>query len=228
MPSGSSHPLFTSHNDVDKHTNRVAWEEGWERDLERNYSPDVLASRNPADLYPSSFIAGWDSINSGMTLETIRRVIPTFREAIVKNLVSATGQDNFEGRWRELNPDKRRDVVLEGVFQTCAEPFMEYYRGLCPDSTVKHLSSNGGETYLAMLKLFLPNNPDDNIADAVHIPHAGFDRLWDPDRFERNDKEPIVRLAITMKYSRALFMTKVLYNIFAAFVSDRIRLLNTN
>lgn len=213
---------FTSPDDLpDKHTNRLAWEECWERDFKRNYSPETLSGVTLTDHYPPSFIDGFEPITSGVILEDLRHCILHVRERIVQNFVTAAGQDNFEEKWRELDPQRRKEIVLEGVYQTCTEPLLEYFRVSCPDSTVEHLSSGDGETFIAMLKLFLPNNPDDDIRDAVHIPHAGFEQLWSPSRTEQDDNGSLIRFTITMKYGRSFFMTKVLLNIMAAFVSDQ-------
>lgn len=62
---------------------------------------------------------------------------------------------DFEKKWRASSDEKRREVILEGIYRTMSIQTMEDRRKWCPDSTLDHMASENGETYLRMLKSLL-------------------------------------------------------------------------
>lgn len=73
----------------------------------------------------------------------------------VKEVVAQFVEDDLEKKWLALSNEKWHEVVLEGIYQMMSLPTMEGSWKWCPDSTLKHLASDNGKTYLRMLKTLL-------------------------------------------------------------------------
>lgn len=82
-------------------------------------------------------------------------------------------EDDFERKWKALTPQKRKQLVLDGIHRAMLIPDMSTKRKFCPDTTWEYLISRGGDGFLRMLKALIPADIKNPIPAPILVPHPG-------------------------------------------------------
>ena len=145
------------------------------------------------------------------------------QQDLAKEAAVRFAEENFEKKWRALSNEERRKFIMEGIYRTMCIPDMEERRKWCPDSTLNHLASENGETYLRTLKALLPADINAPITEPRQIPHPVVDRVLSLDPVY--DKQPGIKLVVRMyRLSRTYCLTTIIWNTFLAFVSTQMNI----
>lgn len=198
--------------------NRAAWEKSWENDFKRSYSsyhlgPALIAETFESDglaLYTSDSVIGGIHVHIESLLQLQRLTGKRANRAFIL--------DNFELKWLALAPRKRREIVFEGLVCSMSSE-ADTERIWCPDSTVTHLTSRNGQTYLDMMRAIIPADlgPLKPNEEPKTVPNAMIDPLFTLSEVQQ--KQPGLRAAVLYaKISRARFLTEVLVSILQIFV----------
>ncbi|KAF7794721.1 hypothetical protein EIP86_005859 [Pleurotus ostreatoroseus] len=156
---------------------------------------------------------------TALSLHEYPRHICDLQQDLAKEAARRFAENDFENAWLSQSQDKRREVVMEGIYRTMCIPAMETRRKFCPDSTLSHLTSKQGRTYIDMLRTVLPSNIGANSTEPLHFPHPIVDRVLS--LTAENERKPG---AIAMYRMSCLFrtycLTAIIWNILLAFVSS--------
>ncbi|GJE88215.1 zinc finger MYND domain-containing protein [Phanerochaete sordida] len=158
----------------DMHTSRVEWEHSWQRDFDRNFPHGATPPKHARPIPPSLF-AAMGSDQHIFAAEYEEFLICKLQHDIAKEAARRFAEDGFENAWRALPDDRRREVILEGIYRTMRIPDMEERRKWCPDSSLQTLAARGGEGYLRVLKCLLPSTLDAPLTKPIEeeMTHAG-------------------------------------------------------
>ena len=120
------------------HTSRVEWERSWQRDFDRNFPHGATPPKHTRPIPPSLFAAmGSDKNIFGIEYE--ESLICKLQHDIGVEAAKRCAEDGFEDAWRALPDDRRRELVLEGIYRTLCIPDMDERRKWCPDSSLESL-----------------------------------------------------------------------------------------
>lgn len=201
------------------HTSRAAWEKSWADDMDKNYRTGALARvRSFAEVVPPEAAAMLGSSSALFTMQQEVNLICGMQLDLAKEAAVRFAEDDFEKKWRALSNDKRREVIMEGIYRTMCIPDMEDRRKWCPDSTLNHMASGNGETYLHMRKSLLPGDINTPITEPKQISHTVMDRLFTLSAAD--ERKPGMKTVVRMyNLSRTYCLTTIIWNTFLAFVS---------
>lgn len=200
------------------HSSRAAWEKSWADDLDKNYRTGPLA-RLPglATVVPPGAATAFTSDATLMQMQQEVTLICKMQHDLAKAAARRFAEDDFEAKWKAQSDEKRREVIMEGIYRTMCLPDMEDRRQWCPDSTLKHLSSANGDAYLRMLKTLLPADLEAQLTEPKQIPHPVMDRLFKLSAADA--KRPGFKTIMRMySLSRTYCLTTIAWNIFLTFV----------
>jgi hypothetical protein len=208
----------------DKHTDRLAWERSWESDLSTFYNrPQQDLSRFTWDPPSPQLLSLLGTSGHLLQQEQKTREICTLQSDIARAVVPAYVSDGFEYRWKALPLQRRRELVLEGLYRASCVAWLEDRRGLCPDITLSSLCANeDNDEYLRLLKAILPSKPladDDTIPTPIYIPHPKIDYIWALPKGEQQNSLGLKTWVRDTQLDRIYFVSMALWNIFLAFVS---------
>jgi hypothetical protein len=205
-------------------THRLEWEVSWERDFKRNYEPiDRLPESGCLSLIlPPQFVLPLMSSDSHiMRIDHETKVLMQLQR-ILSNAAIQTLAD-FEARWRALSDQARRERILDGIccfMRSGMEVETETDRRMCPESSLEHLASAGGETFLTVLRSLLI--PPEAIATNEFTPaipsHPAIDRVLTLSESER-ETLGYRRFAHKFRIDRAVLLTEIIRNTYMLFVS---------
>ncbi|KAF7794717.1 hypothetical protein EIP86_005855 [Pleurotus ostreatoroseus] len=201
------------------HASRLAWEASWKEDFDRSYVTGGLAhsfAPSIAAITPAALVAHMDNDGSIIQMQREQRSICRLQEDLVREAAARFAGDDLENKWLSTPDARRREIILEGIYKTMCLPDMENRRKWCPESTLHHLASNNGKTYIDLLKAYLPADLSVSINDPIQIPHSVMDRLLSLKPSEMN--QPGMKTIIQLyKLSRAYCLSLVVWNILLAF-----------
>ena len=195
----------------DKHVDRSAWNKSWEDDLKQYKSlrPALLGSISiPTEIrkYARSQIS-----QTGLAKQT--RSICILQQDIRNYALPRLATDDFEGKWKELNSNRRKEVLLEALYKTsCAGPDMEDYRKWCPEMTLPSLSAENGRLFIDMLKKIITDDPTRQRTEPISFSHSMVNQIFRHDLFE--SIKPL------LESSRCYFISLTVWRITLAFVSS--------
>ena len=201
----------------DMHTTRLDWERSWQKDFDWNF-PNANTSRiaNMHHIPKSAFAVG-TSDSALFSMKQQEALVCRLQHNIAKEAASRFARDNFEGAWKALAQDKRQEIVLEGIYRTMCIPSLDVGREWCPDSSMQHLASRGGEEYLRMLRFLMPANLDAPPAEPIYIPHPLIDLILTPSQEQL--QYPGCRASFRgLKGIRTYTLSVIIWNILLAFV----------
>ncbi|KAJ6528150.1 hypothetical protein B0H19DRAFT_1195348 [Mycena capillaripes] len=162
--SGSGARAKPSAPAPDKHIDREGWNAYYEREVAAKYacvsanypmledSPDQenywkscgpIAELKQHNDYSSKLLMHEEGILIAVAIENLR-------------------DGNFEAEWKALDADKKKELVIEGIYRAvCAAP-RDLTRMTCPELTVKGLSGNGQYSLINMLERIIAHDPTGN------------------------------------------------------------------
>jgi hypothetical protein len=181
-----------------KHTDRIHWNESWERDLKKS---NYASSRRVISYTPGS-----DDLADVATSEVCQ-----LQQDLCEYAVRHITDDDFAEQWKTLPQPRREELVLNALFQTsCAEPNVENYRQWCPEMTIAYLASNDGRGLLSLLLGILPEDLQETFIEPIVVNHAGVDQLLKNKKFRAS--------ATRYRKHRTYFISMVLLHVILAFV----------
>ncbi|KAJ7616609.1 hypothetical protein FB45DRAFT_230815 [Roridomyces roridus] len=143
-----------------KHTDRVAWNEWYERELKLRYTR--LVDTPPMD---ERFEAEMDETIVELNLSIARTTKPLMR---AEGLLIALALENlkygrFEDDWKAMGVKKRRGLVLEGLYRGACSCPRENSRALCPELRIEVLLGDGEFGLIDLLKKIIAHDPTGNL-----------------------------------------------------------------
>ncbi|KAF7343171.1 MYND domain protein [Mycena venus] len=70
---------------------------------------------------------------------------------------------NFEAEWKALDADKKKELVIEGIYRAVCTAPRDLTRMTCPELTVKGLSGDGKYSLIKMLERIIAHDPTGNL-----------------------------------------------------------------
>lgn len=199
----------------DKHTSLVAWEESWDSDLARVFQA-LSRLKSISDMFPPGSVRplGDETV---VQSDLQHKLICELQQDLAKAAALRFSEDHFEQEWMNAPSERRREIVLRGIYRSMCIPDMEERRKWCPDSTMRHLTSDGGRTYIRMLKSLLPSSLAAPIIEPMSVPHPLVDRLFTipPSDMDRPGYKFIYQMYSS---NRSYCLTTTIWNILLAFV----------
>ncbi|KAJ3553055.1 hypothetical protein NM688_g3822 [Phlebia brevispora] len=208
----------------DRDHSRLAWENSWAQDLDEFYSPQrpLSSYRRFVDLPISKPLL--ETVDTEITRQhRMVREICDLQTELVHAVVNKWTNDDFEKKWKRADEGRRKDVILEGIVRACkCVDWMESKRGLCPDITLRVLSSSNGDGYLQVLRKIMPHTPPSSsfvIIEPIHVPHPIIDHMLHLTDIESQQAGYRVWTR-TSQLSRTYFITMTVWNIFLTFYGE--------
>ncbi|EKM48912.1 uncharacterized protein PHACADRAFT_154854 [Phanerochaete carnosa HHB-10118-sp] len=216
----------------DIHASFQAWEASWDHDFKRNYEPPdrLPESGSLSRLIRSSSISLLNSDHSVMFTEQVATNL--MGTQVKLSVMAAQVWESFEVDWKRASDARRRACIEKGVYCSAlsAPPSQaETERKWCPETSVNHLASDGGQGYLNLvMTLTLPGH----VIHAGHIApilpsHPAIDRVSNLSTYERNTPGFKAALRIWTLW-RAYHLTRVVTDIFLVFVTKPVSMDSLN
>ncbi|KAJ7881936.1 hypothetical protein B0H13DRAFT_931016 [Mycena leptocephala] len=149
-----------------KHTDRVAWNAHFEREIAKSFGSRTPRPRSPkkkADpTHPARKFQGFEDFNiadlNQQLALTVRELMD--REGSLTALaLEKLVYGSFEADWAALDSKKKEELVLEGLYRgACAAP-RDNSRGICPEMTIAGLAGDGEYNLISMLKRLSAHDP---------------------------------------------------------------------
>lgn len=202
----------------DKHTDRIAWNASWERDLALEFDPR-LPHPNLASTIPAPLLRGYLSDHMQIGLDNQLRFLCDLQQRIAQSAILKFADEDFEGAWKAIGTVKRAELVLEGIYRAAKENVdMESRRRWVPELNVGKLSSGDGEGYLALLKELIPDDADKVITEPIFVPHPVVDQILRISDAEFEMKPGLKTTRREILARRASFLSLAVWNTLLAFV----------
>ena len=104
------------------HTSPRAWEKSWEADLNRNWEHFRLHHGNLASYFTPEAAMELTSITNDeytvFKLANEEDALRNFQRNLAEDAAICFTEEDFENRWRTMDPKEREEMVMEGIFQT--------------------------------------------------------------------------------------------------------------
>jgi hypothetical protein len=142
-----------------KHTDRVAWNAHFEREIAKSFGSRTPRPRSPkkADpTHPARKFQGFEDFNiadlNQQLALTVRELMD--REGSLTALaLEKLVYGSFEADWAALDSKKKEELVLEGLYRgACAAP-RDNSRGICPEMTIAGLAGDGEYNLISMVRV---------------------------------------------------------------------------
>lgn len=156
-----------------------------------------------------------------MGIEDYTKAIVQVQERIVRYALPKLAHDNLEGHWTDMGDDRRKEVILEGIYRTfCAlKDLTEWERRWCPEITIPNISANQGKFFLDSLKRITSDRRQGDQLQPVDFPNSAVERIWE------DPKDLGMKLeARECLLSRCYYMSYVIYSILLAMVGQNFKL----
>ncbi|KAF8202020.1 hypothetical protein K438DRAFT_1758280 [Mycena galopus ATCC 62051] len=147
----------------DKHTERVAWNEHFELTIGFQYDLYFLRlSHSPRPLEGEvEYDWAWKSLTFADAARLTREIMDVEGTLIVLALENMV-YGSFETDWAALDMEKKREIVLEGLYRgACAAP-RDNSRASCPEMTISGLVGDGEYNLMNLLKRLIAHDPTGN------------------------------------------------------------------
>ncbi|KAF8967638.1 hypothetical protein BDZ97DRAFT_1916589 [Flammula alnicola] len=201
--------LRLSKSRPDKHTNRMAWNESWEKDLDIyetfRYKFPSIPLLQPPNHSPKDRIG----VEMGLMAfnQTFHNDLFLLQQDVCRRATTRLATDDFAEKWTALKPACREEYILEALYKTStAGPDFEQFRQWCPDLKVDTLGREGA-SYLDLLMFLIQSNSEANGKVAlVFFPHPMVDRIFNAIQ----DLEGQT-YALKLRMNRSFFITMTLH-----------------
>jgi hypothetical protein len=138
-----------------KYTHRAAWNDHFERSLALRYTCYSYTLR-PIETWEECEWSWSTNTITDLNLGIAQRTKELMRDegllvaVAVENLVYG----NFESEWKELDLERKRELVLEGLYRgSCCSP-RENSREICPELTIEGLVGDGEYNLINLVGIF--------------------------------------------------------------------------
>jgi hypothetical protein len=126
-----------------KHTDRVAWNEHFEKEISAKYRPRGSNPPAPLEETPNLVPETWDLPSQNQALASRLKDLMAVEGRLIASAMTDIVYGTFEADWKALDPEKKKEIVLEGLYRgACAAP-RDNSRVMCPEMTVKNLVGDG-------------------------------------------------------------------------------------
>ncbi|KAJ7183489.1 hypothetical protein C8R46DRAFT_1209649 [Mycena filopes] len=147
-----------------KHTDRVAWNAHFERDILTKFPPNARTFRAMASepatvkyLMRTADVAEL-TIYIADTTKALMEAEGLLIAVAIENLVYG----DFEARWKELDLLRRRELALEGLYRGSITVPRDNSRLICPELTIDGLLGDGEFNLIKLLKRIIEHDPTGN------------------------------------------------------------------
>ncbi|KAF8202017.1 hypothetical protein K438DRAFT_1965467 [Mycena galopus ATCC 62051] len=140
-----------------KHTARVAWNEHFELTIGFKYDLYDVYLSDPPQLFENNLEKEWlwkalDFADVVQEAAQLTKEIMALEGRLIALAAENIIWGSFEADWSALNMEKKREIVLEGLYRgACVAP-RDNSRDTCPEMTVAGLAGDGEYNLINLLK----------------------------------------------------------------------------
>ena len=197
------------------------WEASWASDLDSFWKDGVGDWTKPGANFSQAFgfkdVLMWTREENLGYIQSMSRCVCALQDCFGHDVASRSMLYDFDTEWMTASDADRRKVALEGICRAMADDDLLIARRWCPDSTLNHLISEHGETYLQLMRLVLPQDLANLPVTPNRIPHPAVDRHMSMSPTLASI--PGYRgMATMLELGRIQCMTRIIREIFLAFV----------
>ncbi|KAJ7799521.1 hypothetical protein B0H13DRAFT_2390985 [Mycena leptocephala] len=173
LPSASDKarmkPIVQAYKEIEgkerpsKYTHRAAWNDHFERSLALRYTCYSYTLR-PIETWEECEWSWSTNTITDLNLGIAQRTKELMRDEgllvaiAIENLVYG----NFESEWKELGLERKRELIMEGLYRgSCCSP-RENSRELCPELTIEGLVGDGEYNLINLLRRIIAHDPTGN------------------------------------------------------------------
>ncbi|KAJ7184899.1 hypothetical protein C8R46DRAFT_1300496 [Mycena filopes] len=149
-----------------KHTDRVAWNNHFEREisfvygvLERKSTVLPLAT-DPALV--DYICKAMYTADQNILIADISRDLLHAEGLLISIAVDSLVYRNFEAEWEALDASRRRELALEGLYRGACMATRDDSRESCPELTIDNLVGDGKYNLVNLLKNIVAHDPTGN------------------------------------------------------------------
>ncbi|KAJ7029906.1 hypothetical protein C8F04DRAFT_1115421 [Mycena alexandri] len=148
----------------DKHIDREGWNACYEREVTAKYA------RMSAD-YPrfedSTSQEDWSACGSIADIKQRNdingKMLMREEGILIAVAIENLHDGNFAAQWKGLDAEKKKELVIEGVYRAVCVADRDLTRLTCPELTVKGLSGDGKYGLIKMLERIIAHDPTGNL-----------------------------------------------------------------
>ncbi|KAF8889365.1 hypothetical protein BD779DRAFT_341465 [Infundibulicybe gibba] len=206
----------TARKRPNKDTDRLRWNQSWEKDLRDSYRAFARLKNFSPPQQPRSHQEAISAAEPHLRLYLHRqtRDICTLQTDLYNKAIQHIASEGLEDEWLKTAQARKEELVLEALYRASgAGPNMEDFRKWCPEATIAYLAGNGGRNFLDLLKKHIPENTGVELTEPIYIPNTSVDRLI-------NSQPQFRTMAAGMRLHRSYFLTMVLWRMILAFYGD--------
>ncbi|KAJ7184894.1 hypothetical protein C8R46DRAFT_467676 [Mycena filopes] len=146
-----------------KHTDRVAWNTHFEREIVLKYA--VFASHmRPLASEPEQIKYAMEADIAELNVNIAERTsdLMTAEGLLIAVAVDNLVYRNFEAEWAGLDVERRRELALDGLYRGACAAIRDNSRVICPELTIDSLVGDGEYNLINMLKKIMKHDPTGN------------------------------------------------------------------
>ncbi|KAJ7065735.1 hypothetical protein C8F01DRAFT_751581 [Mycena amicta] len=153
-----------------KHTDRVAWNAHFEREIFICYhpyqQPPYKTTRESS--YPETVrttVESLSELNAHMVI--FSRDLLNAEDRLILKAGHCLVSRGFEAEWAAWGQDKRAEIVLEGLYRGACQATHDNSRSWCPEMTIAGLTGDGVYGLISMLKAILAHDSGNSRARSL-------------------------------------------------------------
>ncbi|KAJ6492071.1 hypothetical protein C8R45DRAFT_191394 [Mycena sanguinolenta] len=142
-----------------KHTDRVAWNNHFELDIETRYT--IFSYDSPPLLQEGKFDMG-NIAELNLRIGELTKELMCEEGLLIARAIEALSYGDFEVKWNKLDLATKKDLALEGLYRgSCLCP-RDNSRFNCPELTIKSLIGDSEYNLINLLKRIKEHDPTGN------------------------------------------------------------------
>ncbi|KAJ7473457.1 hypothetical protein FB451DRAFT_1367399 [Mycena latifolia] len=142
-----------------KHTDRVAWNNHFEREIHLKYDSYSYPARLFEDRRGIKLILEvQDVADLNQTIASLVKELMNVEGCLIDLALENLVLGSFEAEWMALDGKKKREVVLEGLYRGACTAPRDSSRILCPEMTIDSLMGDGEYNLINLLKRIIEHH----------------------------------------------------------------------
>ncbi|KAF7358791.1 MSS51-like protein, mitochondrial [Mycena sanguinolenta] len=145
-----------------KHTDRVAWNDHFEFDIELTYGKFSYESKQ-FPLLENIKGHDWGDITwLNLNIANRAKELMHSEGVLISQSLENLHYGDFERKWQGLPLEKKKDLALEGLYRGACNCPWDNGRKSCPELTISSLVGDGEYSFINLLKRIVEHDPTGN------------------------------------------------------------------
>ncbi|GJE88166.1 zinc finger MYND domain-containing protein [Phanerochaete sordida] len=190
------------------HDDRVEYEAKWEHEIEQAFGDD----EDETELIELTLTNPYFSSGAAMSYEAEVRHLIQFQQVCLQCFAEDSPQIGlFRSAWPRIAADVRAAHILRGICDALTDDrAMRFTRLFCPETTLAHLSANGGAAFVSLADTLVRSGKTMPLKEPIYFPNPVVDAL-----FERHAATPVMRQKL--RVCRADYLSRIIWKTLRAF-----------